>query len=416
MLPLRRKRSTMHTLASWAGRALSKRRFCLGAPALCTGLLLGCGGTPAPCTSIGCADDSAPAASSTGPQVVHDPAGVVSSFAPQQESATQLDSADICSAEALAAEASPVNLVVLLDRSVSMSEPATPGDPAAGSRWEAVTAALGAFLVRPELSNVKVGLQFFGLRNGSDDCGMEKYEQPAVAVGDLPQVRDELLSTISRTRPGSLTPTGPAVQGALRYAARVAAKPENAGRSTVLVLASDGLPSECAGMDETGASTGYLSSLVDVLEQHANPPDGTPAVRTYVLGTEELGVNARLLADAGGGKAFLIGSGNVEAQFLEAMLSIVTSPLDCQLPVPEQPVTGERLDFDRIRVRFTHAGSGRVEEFPRLAHEGQCLSNSGWFYDDPNAPQFVKLCGGTCQGLGAGQIQLEFGCAPELPR
>lgn len=381
-------------------------------------LLLACGGGDAPCTTTACAPaEGAPLATPTGPQLV--PSGQTLGTAlgtPPRPEASPLAADEICNAQALAAEASPVNLLVLLDRSVSMNEPATPGDPASATRWDAVTAALGAFLVRPELSNIQVGLQFFGLNNGSDDCGVDKYSEPAVAVGALPQVREELLSSISRTRPGSLTPTAPAVLGALRYATRVAAKPENAGRSTVLVLASDGLPSECAGVDANGVSTGYLSNLVDVLEQYSNPSDGSPPVQTYVLGTEELGVNARLLADAGDGKAFLIGAGDVESQFLEAMLSIVTTPLDCQVPVPAQSATGESLDLDRIRVRFTHAGTARVEEFPRVSSEGQCLSTQGWFYDDPGAPQFVKLCRSTCEALGAGQLQLEFGCAPDSPR
>jgi hypothetical protein len=244
-------------------------------------------------------------------------------------------------------------------------------------------------------------------------------------VAPLVANRAALLTAIDTTLPGSLTPTAPAVAGALSYALSVAQLPANVDTPTVMVLASDGIPSECGPVGPDGQPIVSFREIIDTLESFSIPPVDAqgvptrPSVRTFIVGTRELQNNAAALATAGGGQAFLVGGGtpgaDLEARFLDALLSIVVRPLDCEIEVPQTaPDTGERIDFEAVRVRFTGASSGSVTEFPRTSNAGNCGNSPSWFYDDPSAPQKIFLCRSACDNLGAGELKLELGCAPQM--
>jgi hypothetical protein len=166
-----------------------------------------------------------------------------------------------------------------------------------------------------------------------------------------------------------------------------------------------------------------FAQIIETLERFSQPgqdADGNPLqppIRTYIVGTQELRNNAATLARAGLGQAFLLGSGNgsdVEADFLDALLSIVVKPLNCELDVPQMaPDTGERIDFDAVRVRFTGAASGQTTEIPRTDGLGGCGLSSAWFYDNPAQPSKILFCQSACESLGAGDLKIELGCAPE---
>jgi hypothetical protein len=330
-----------------------------------------------------------------------------------------------CREVSVRAENTPVNIHIMLDRSVSMLDPVVAADPTSPTRWDAITSALRDFLNSEQANGAQVSIQFFGLQNGADDCGVEKYTGAAVPMAPLTSNRAALIAKIDETDPGSLTPTTPALEGALTYALGVARLPENAERATVVVLASDGVPSECTGVtDAQGNSIFSVTPVANMLRAYSQPPTGPdglptqPAIRTYIIGTEELRANATTLADAGGGQAFLLGGsgGDVQAQFLNAMLSIVTKPLTCELDVPQTaPDTGDRVDFDRVRVSFT-SPTGLTREIPRAAGVGSCSGapNGAWFYDDASAPTKVFFCPQSCSTIGAGTLKVELGCAPQM--
>jgi von Willebrand factor type A domain len=396
-------------------------------------LFSACGGEEA-CTTIGC--DGEAATGNQGPRGSGGTGTVVSSGGsgqgfidpaenlPGAGGTSSLGEGKACREVVFAAQTNPVNVLILLDRSVSMLEPADTAVPGV-SRWDAVTGALRAFVNSPQAENARVGLQFFGLANGADDCGVDKYATPAVAVAPLAMNRAALISAIDSTLPGSLTPTAPAVSGALRYALTVAQQPANAEVPTVMVLASDGIPSECGPLGPDGQPIISFREIIDTLKSYSAPPvdaAGTPtqpSVRTFIVGTQELKNNAAALAEAGGGQAFLVGGGtpgaDLQARFLDALLSIVVRPLDCEIDVPQTaPDTGENIDFDAVRLRFTGASSGSVTEFPRASGPQSCGNDSAWFYEDASPPQKIFLCRRACESLGAGELKLELGCAPQM--
>jgi hypothetical protein len=392
-------------------------------------LVSGCG-EDAGCTTIGC-ESAAPVISQNngGTAGVDQNAGSLAGddLVPGGAGTSGIVDGEACREVNISAQTSPVNVHILLDRSTSMLEQADPAVPGV-TRWDAVTAALRAFVNSPQALDARVGIQFFGLINGTDDCGVEKYLTPAVPVAPLEGNRAALLAAIDGTRPGSLTPTGPALEGALTYARSVAQLPENAGVPTVLILASDGQPSECMPVDANGNQIFSYTEIVETLTSFSQPPlDAAgepmlPPVLTYIVATEALGQNAAVFARAGGGQAFLVGGSTdaaggatLEAKFLDALLSIVVKPLDCELDVPQTaPETGEAINFDQVRVRFTGASSGVVTEFPRADGPGDCGVDNAWFYDNENPPQKIFFCRRACESLGAGDIKLELGCAPQL--
>jgi hypothetical protein len=386
------------------------------------GAVFGCGGDD-PCTAIACADEVRTEIPQAMPSGSPGSPGGASLFGDDLDPAPLLEEA--CRQVAFGIEASPVNVHILLDRSVSMNEPVRTDAPAGPTRWDAMTSAVRSFIESPQANGAKVGLQYFGVTNGADDCSVEKYMTPAVQAGFLADVRNEMLASLDATRPGSLTPTGPALEGALAHARQSADLPENEGRATVVVLASDGLPSECFPIDSQGRSVQSYSGIIQTLERYASPPEdemGRPLetpIRTYIVGTEELEINAESLAEAGRAQAYLVGSGasggDIEGDFLDALLSIVLRPLTCEIGVPQEaPDTGEIIDFDRVRVSFTGASRGATREIPRATGPGGCSVGDAWYYDSPSQPTSIVFCPRTCSSLGAGDLRIELGCAQQI--
>jgi len=388
---------------------------------------MGCGADKAECTSIGCASQQTSNAqggsggdSSGGMQ----PGGDLLAGDDSRSAPAGLQDNQVCNGVSVSAPTSPVNVLILLDRSTSMLDPVDRDVPGAPSRWEAVTSAIRSFVNSAEATDARVGLQFFGLGRPPDDCGVDKYAAPAVAIAPLASNRAALLDAIGTTLPGSFTPTAPALEGVLRYSLGVAQRPENAGIPSVVVMASDGVPTECGPVGPDGLRTISFAQIVDILHSYSKPEENAatamqPPIRTYIVGTQALSSNANVLAQAGDGQAFLVGNQagaglDLEAKFLDALLRIVVKPLSCSIELPQSaPGTGQSLDFDKVRVRFTASSSQTVTEYPRTDNAVTCGANSAWYYDDPLAPKRIVFCRDACQALGAGDLKVELGCAPQ---
>src|SRR5690606_14739276 len=108
---------------------------------------------------------------------------------------------------------------------------------------------------------------------------------------ELPAGASELADSLDAETPGSLTPTAPALQGALAYMqGRDSDRPE---RSRVVVLATDGYPTQCGvrcATDRDCRSGTCLDavcsplSLDEIAALAARYASGDPPVFTAVLG------------------------------------------------------------------------------------------------------------------------------------
>jgi hypothetical protein len=254
-----------------------------------------------------------------------------------------------------------------------------------------------------------------GYCEGRDVCEVPPYAMPAVAVAQLPGAAEALTTSISQHTTDGITPTAPALSGGLQHVRSLAqASP---GRRVILVLATDGFPSECVPTD-----INQIAALASAAAA------ATPSVATFVVGVftpdeqAEAQANLDTLATAGGtGKAFLINTTqNVTQSFLKALNDIRTAAVACEYRIPTAPAGGQ-VDYYRVNVQFT-TGSGLAVTIGNVPDRASCHPTlGGWYYDvnpaSGGTPTTIATCDATCRGFRGepnGKVDVLFGCRTEV--
>jgi hypothetical protein len=226
-----------------------------------------------------------------------------------------------CGLDQLSAETTPVNVLLVLDKSGSMETA-----PEAGSTvtlWSAVNTALEEALGDASPA-VSFGLQLFPSRDVIRDCDAENCcgisgTDVDIEVGPGDEPRAAIVDLLSRTQPGGGTPTADALSRAYQYYT-TGPGAELDGAKFVL-LATDGGPNCNAGNScEADACTTNIDGncSVDPLNCCATTPSGCldddnvlaqieqlydVGVDTFVVGlagTEEYSNQLDSFAEAGG--------------------------------------------------------------------------------------------------------------------
>lgn len=315
------------------------------------------------------------------------------------------EDAGVCGMGTTTAERSPVNMLVMFDRSGSMER---------DGKWINATTALGAFFANPEAAGLRVALRFFphdtpAIGCTDNGCNAMACEQPLVNLAELteePAPADtqeaDLLVAIQNsapTRNGGGTPIYAALDGALRWAAqnRMAAPDED----TVVIFVTDGAPNGC---DEDPNNIAALASTALAANN----------IKTYAIGLEGSNtVQMDLLAMAGGtGAGIYIGSGNAEQELLDALNAIRSETLSCNIKMPEPTDPSVPLDPTLMNVTFTN-GMGTTFTVPQSPDEPGCTGKAAWYYDDPANPTQIILCPDTCEIVRsdpAGKLEILLGC------
>lgn len=312
------------------------------------------------------------------------------------------DADAVCNGVSVEAEAVPVDLFVIMDRSQSMAEPVKGGTM---TRWEALHDAVKSFTQDQGATAIRAGIGFFSLSGVGDnahDCEPDAYAEPSVPIGLISEVGPELVAAMDEVAPGGLTPTVPAVQGAISYARSWAQ--DNPGRATLVVLVTDGFPTQCEkdpGRISEATRDGYESP------EH---------IRTFVIGVGDVAkLNLDNYARAGGTiGAYLTDAGDVTSSFVGALNNITNSALSCEYLLPPPP-DGMKLDTAKVQVVYTPS-SGDAEEVPSITSLGACAQNrnGGWYYDDAEHPSKITVCPCTCARFQAGRVDVRLGCKPRL--
>ncbi|MCC6521143.1 MAG: VWA domain-containing protein [Polyangiaceae bacterium] len=337
-----------------------------------------------------------------------------------------------CAGSSIQAQKIPLDMYVMLDQSGSMDSTVSGG----GTAWAAVTGALGAFVQQPEAIGMGVGLQYFPLSTGgscpafctadpdcgpcgpcffgiclgagsNDSCNAADYATPEVPIQTLPGPNDSVVSAIlgslQQHAPTTNTPTSAALEGAIDYAQ--AWGQQHADHVTIVVLATDGDPTEC------DTDLAHINAIA------AAGAAGTPKILTFVIGVGTSLTALNGIAAAGGtGAAFLVDTGqNVNQQFLDALNVIQGQALGCNYTIP-QPQQGE-LDYGKVNVRYTPDplnAPGVFEDFLKVNGAAECPPSGGaWYYDDNQNPQQIILCAATCAMVAPnanGKIDIVLGC------
>jgi hypothetical protein len=332
-----------------------------------------------------------------------------------------------CGGSSLEADLRTVNMLLLIDKSGSMTDSLGDGD-----KWTAMKSALAASLGRVA-SEMNFGLELFpyslSLTIPEDDCGTDCFDLPdgdaavVVPVGPGTDVVGEISVELEATKPGGGTPTAKALRSALEYFTHGAGAglPGN----NYVLLATDGGPNGNASlMCEAATCTTNLDGNcdngnccgqtvtrdqclddVDVLDALTALHDaGIPTFVVGLPGTDQYAVYLNHFAEAGG----VPNSGDTKyyavaqsqgVQGLTDVFNTITTQLvrSCDIPLNGPPTKTSLLN---VAIDCTVIAP--------MSSDG-----SGWHLDDPSAPTEVILEGPVCDRLqtdGARRVDVIFGC------
>ena len=297
-----------------------------------------------------------------------------------------------CATASGSADAPPLRLVFLFDRSDSMEF-----TPVPNNKWAACTSGLKAFFRDPRSQNLSAALQVFP--NAGDQCSVSLYQNYLVHETPLPDTAGKLGAALDANGPQKSfeTPTLPALQGAIGYAQSLQAQ-MNPGEKIAIVLVTDGDPNAC-------------NSTAHAVADEAATVAAT--IPTYVVGIGELLENLNWIAQSGGtGKAIMVSDedpAQIAADFEAAIGLVKNQALGCEYVLPKPP-SGETLDINAVNVNYTPGGGAPQT----LVYSKDCSNPSGWHYDSTSMPGHVEMCPGICDTLkkdtGGGKLDVIFGC------
>jgi hypothetical protein len=140
--------------------------------------------------------------------------------------------------------------------------------------------------------------------------------------------------------------------------------------------------------------------------------DGTPQVKTYVVGIGPAGnLDELALAGSGGATRYFPATGDVAGK-LAAALTTISHDVSCDYTIPTTAV-------DPKNVNVQIAQGGGAKSFVTYVGTGdKCASGGGWYYDNPTTPTKITLCSQTCDPLKAtkgSSVQVLYGCPTNHP-
>lgn len=286
-----------------------------------------------------------------------------------------------CATASAKPEALPVKLVVMYDKSGSMTT---------DSKWTSCKTGFNSFFADPNTKGISASLSFFP--QGSQ-CSSSIFAAPTVPMRALPDATT-FTSALNNQSPNGGTPTLPALQGAIQYAKSLGS---NETSKVAIVLVTDGEPNDC-------------SSTVQAVSTEAQNAYNS-GIPTYVVGVGNVN-NLNAIAMAGGTKQATVVSTNNPAQtatdFQKALDTIRGMVLACEYAIPPAP-QGKTFEPGKVNIVFTPTNSVAQT----LSYNPDCTGGTGWRYDDPKAPKKILLCGGTCDTVQkdkSGIIDVVLGC------
>jgi hypothetical protein len=323
-----------------------------------------------------------------------------------------------CNGAVIEPERQPLDLVLLLDRSIANSYAigavtATPAMAGQVRRWDLLTSAIEALAATEQAKSVNVAATFFGRTGDSDDalnCNSTDYAIPDIALGLLSDTGPAMVAAMQAMTPAGLAPIVPALTGAYRYA--MAEQQQEPTRPKAVVLVSDSFPTQC--------SLKSPSDVVNVINEAATAPVPIPTFIISVgvptaLTTAKFNLQNYARAGNTGKTSYLIdesvGAEAAQTQLVAALLEIATSA-SCKYLLAA-PSDGRLIDPTRITLFFQPA-LGSMQQIPGGDSGMASCARSrigGWFPDDPNIPTIFTLCPCSCAGVGNGRLSVVYGCS-----
>lgn len=298
------------------------------------------------------------------------------------------------------AQAFPLNLYVMLDKSNSMS----------GYKWDAVKDGITAFVNDADSAGLKVALNFFP-RSGPASCDQALFKEPPVSFGELPGHAQTIIDAVNAEAPNGLgTTTYPALGGAILKG--IENGQNDSTTKNAVLLVTDGNP-QWPTQPPPACGSDNPESTTDIAKLAAAGYNFTPSVTTFVVGLDGVQTSfANAVAAAGGsGQAILISSTNAAQEFKDALKKVRGQALPCEYALPADVEDG-KIAYDQVNVIFT-PGSGSQQTFLQT---DDCNAGGGWYYDDPNMPTQILLCPSACEQVKAdfdAGLDILLGCKTE---
>jgi len=338
-----------------------------------------------------------PVSGNAAPSASHEPLAPPST--PQDEDAS---TANQCATAEYEAKLRPLDLLVLLDQSGSMTEH--------DDRWTPTTNAIKSFVSSPESAGIGIGLQYFPLGKDDDEkCEGATYAKPDVVIAPLPGNAQAMIQSIDAhyfdqenccdAPEHQGTPTRPAMEGVFTYLRDwLALHPE---RDAVALLATDGEPSECDAND-----------IEDVSRVMSEAAGATPSIKSYVIGIGDQEDLDELAAAGGTGQgAFAVdGTGGMtEKQLLETLNKIRGENFHCDFDSP----SGNQADPNLTNVE-TSAPTRPRAKLVKVQKPDDCAraTQGGWYHDE--ATKRIQLCPDVCKSIRTEpnvKVNIVVGCA-----
>lgn len=370
--------------------------------------------------------------------------GTATAEEPMCDSIPGLDAA--CLAQKTFSKANPVQMLIVLDKSGSMTSTGL----GAGAKWEAMKTALaGALETAKANSNLSLGLELFPAQAVEATCSSTSVESccemsaggAAINVEVKPAATsvDEIMAVINGTSPGGLTPTSVALDEAYNYFV-------GGGGSTLsgdkyILLATDGGPNcngsltcgpeECtlnldAPRDDNGCATeAGRMWCVDHAETAAKIQALAGAgIRTIVVGipgTENYATWLDAFAQAGGAPApddqhsYYEVSASAGVSGLQKTFEDITVNLvrECEIQMSQMPPLADMeylsVAIDCVLVPPESASTG-------AAGAGSTAGTKNYEIDNSTVPPTVRLLGEYCEKVkkGVRAVDIVVGCPPIL--
>lgn len=335
-----------------------------------------------------------------------------------------------CASSSGTADAVPAVVQMVIDISGSMDwAPGTEREPGFGqdSKWDITSAALKDAVAKLP-ANIAVGINFFPNNPPRNQCIRNRVDLPIALLGAANSgQRRAFDNAIDAASPGDGTPT----HAAFKFGAQTVSASKLDGRKFVLLI-TDGVPTftlECEGAEPDPGKSPVDSG--PLIAEVAAAYDGGKGISTFVIGSpgsEDARGDLSQMASKGGtatpgcsdaGPKYChldMTTAKDFAAALSAGLAEVAGQIGaCEYVIPASP-DGKTLDPRKVNVLYTH-GDGTESS---IGKGDPAACESGWKYDDENAPTKIILCGKDCDGVKAdlgAKIDVIFGCTtqPDVP-
>jgi hypothetical protein len=324
----------------------------------------------------------------------------------------------------------PIAIYIMLDKSGSMNDIVT-GEV---SKWDMAVESISTFVNDSDSEGLKVTLQYFPIVDGA--CDGTGFDTPAVVMGELPDIADEIEASLNETAPDGYTPIEGALRGLTSFC--IDYQEDNPDEKCIGVLVTDGEPRNGQGYTCTLEYDPIANIAADAYNNHE--------VKTFTVGMEDEGfalleqIAQESLTDCYPDEPPDYSACDIraDANLLEALeairetVTVVTSRevtrevtqtkiQECEFGIPDPP-EDEIFDPELVNVIFSERGEPdrTIGMVPEESDCEKLTDGWGWYYvyDENDEPAKINVCPETCEfitSVEAGRIDIQFGCKTEMP-